>query len=79
MYNSYGHTGHSAEIKMQLLINGSALPIAQSGPDFIVLREKINHAPTEATIVMQIDASARRWSVTLPEGTSLESTRVRTA
>ena len=64
---------------MQLLLNGSTLPIAQLGPDFLILRNPIDHAPADATIVMTVDASERRWTVTLPDGISNGSERVRIA
>ncbi len=62
---------------MQLLVNGSTLPIAQLGPDFLILRKTIDHPPTEATVVMRVDASERRWTVNLPEGVTNGSERVR--
>jgi hypothetical protein len=73
---SYTRAGHSAEIEMQLLVNGSALPIAQLGPDFLILRETAEHPPTDATIVMRVDASERRWQVRLPGGLAAGCERV---
>ena len=61
---------------MQLLVNGSMLPIAQLGPNFLILRQTAAQPPTEATIVMRVDANERRWAVRLPEGLSVGSNRV---
>lgn len=76
MLPSYTRAGHSAEIEMQLLVNGTTLPIAQLGPDFLILRQSAAHSPTEATIVMRVDASERRWQVRLPEGLAVGRERV---
>jgi hypothetical protein len=76
MLASYTRAGHSAEIEMQLLVNGSTLPIAQLGPDFLILRQTATHPPTEATIVMRVDADEQRWAVRLPEGLSAGRDRV---
>ncbi len=64
---------------MQLLVNGFTLPIAQLGPDFLLVNTPVNHAPVSATVVMQIDESERRWNVRLPQGMSAESKRVQIA
>lgn len=64
---------------MSLVVNGSILPIAQLGPDFLLLRETIDHPPGEAMIVLKVDASERRWTVTLVDGISVEQERVQIA
>lgn len=64
---------------MRLLINGLSLPVAQMGTDFLLLDEPVNHLPTVATIVMQIDKNERRWDVLLPNGISTERPRVEIA
>jgi hypothetical protein len=53
---------------MELSVNGWVLPIAQLGPDFLVLTNPIEHPPVEAEIVMWIDDYADRWRVRLPNG-----------
>jgi hypothetical protein len=68
--------GHSTQVNMKLLVNGSSIPVAQMGPDFLLLKETIEHPPANASIVMQVDASERRWNVRLPDGISLASKRV---
>jgi hypothetical protein len=53
---------------MELRLNGLVLPIAQLGPDFLLLRKPVDHAPTEAEIFMSIDGRESIWSVWLPDG-----------
>lgn len=61
---------------MQLLVNGSSLPIAQMGPDFLLLDKPVNHPPSEAIIVLSVDGSERRWPVYLTEGLATGRERV---
>jgi hypothetical protein len=60
--------GHSAEVRMELCVNGLVLPIAQLGPNFLVLENPINHPPTDGEIGMWIDGREDRWRVRLAEG-----------
>lgn len=53
---------------MQLCVNGDVLPIAQLGPDFLVLRGPANHPPCDAEIAMSIDGHESRWQVRLVDG-----------
>lgn len=71
--------GHSAQVNMQLLVNGIALPISQMGPDFVLVDVPVDHEAAMATIVMQVDESERRWNVHLPDGISAYNKRVRIA
>lgn len=68
--------GHSAQVKMKLLVNGSSIPVAQMGPDFLLVTETIDHPPADASIVMQVDEIESRWQVRLPKGISLGSKRI---
>jgi hypothetical protein len=61
---------------MQLQVNGSSLPIAQMGPDFLLLDKPIDHPPCEATIVLSVDDSERRRPVRLPDGLAAGHERV---
>jgi hypothetical protein len=70
------HGGHSAQVNMQLLVNGKSIRIAQMGPDFLFLDAPVDHPPTNARLVLQVDASERRWDVHLPDGISASSKRV---
>ena len=53
---------------MTLLLNGHAIPIAQMGPDFLILDEPIDHPPCVADVVLSVDGKEKRWTVRLPEG-----------
>ena len=68
--------GHSAQVKMRLLVNGSSIAVAQMGPDFLLVDAPINHPPGNARLVLQVDQSERRWNVHLPEGISTGPKRV---
>ena len=68
--------GHSAQVNLKLLVNGSSIPVAQMGPDFLLVTEWIDHLPTNASIVMRVDESERQWDVCLPSGISSGSKRV---
>lgn len=76
MITSSSRGGHSAEVKMRLLVNGSTIAVAQMGPDFLLVDAPINHPPGNASLVLQVDQSERRWNVHLPDGISAASKRV---
>jgi len=61
---------------MQLIVNGESISITHMGPDFLFVDLAGDHPPGEATIVLQVDDSERRWKVRLPEGISRNSKRV---
>jgi len=53
---------------MRLMINGESISITHMGPDFLIVNSPTEHPPGEATIVLQVDQSERRWTVRLPDG-----------
>jgi hypothetical protein len=53
---------------MQLLADGISIPIAQMGPDFVLLRQPISLPPGDATLVFRVDQAEKRWLVHLPNG-----------
>jgi hypothetical protein len=53
---------------MQLLLNDTSLSIAQLAPDFVILDQPTEFAPTEGEILLHIDGSESRWHVFLPQG-----------
>jgi len=59
---------YSAKVDMHLIVHGTTLSITHMGGDFLILKSSIDHPPTEATIVLKIDESERRWTVRLLEG-----------
>lgn len=70
------HSGHSADVRMKLVLNATSIPVAQMGPDFLLVDTATDHPPGEASIVLQVDQSERRWKVNLPHGISARSKRV---
>ncbi len=62
---------------MKLYVNGYVLPIAQLGPEFLILRTPVEHAPTDAEISLIIDGDESRWTVHLDNG--IHPDRLRTA
>jgi hypothetical protein len=69
-------SAHSAEVRMQLCVNGHVLPIAQMGPNFLLVNHTIHHPPTTAEIFLAIDGDESRWIVHLPEGLQPNCRRV---
>ena len=63
--------GHSTKVQIQLFVNGQVLPVAQLGPDFLVLREPTNHPPAKAEIAMWVDGRESRWPVRLVNGIAI--------
>lgn len=68
--------GHSARVKMRLLVNGGSIPVLQMGPDFLLVEEPFDHPPGNASVVLRVDESERSWGVHLPNGISSSSKRV---
>ena len=68
--------GHSAQVKIQLLIDGGSVAVAQLGPDFLLLDKPFEHPPGNACLVLQVDQSERRWDIRLPNGISANANRV---
>jgi hypothetical protein len=60
--------GHSAIVRMELRLNGRVFPIAQLGPNFLVLKDAVDHPAAEAEIGMWIDGREDLWRVLLAEG-----------
>ena len=61
---------------MLLLVNGGCVPVAQMGPDFLLLAEPFDHPPANASVVLRVDETERSWNVHLPHGISAGSKRV---
>lgn len=74
MFSSHG--GHSADVRITLLLGGHSIPVAQLGPGFLLLDAPADHPPGAASIVLRVDQSERRWDVRLPNGISAASKRV---
>ena len=70
------YCGHSADVRINLILNGNSIPVAQLGPGFLLLDAPGDHSPCEASLVLRVDESERRWTVRLPNGISSDSKRV---
>jgi hypothetical protein len=55
-------------VQLSLETSGRVYPLAQIGPDFVVLREPTDLPPGNAEVVMRVEGSEQRWRVTLPNG-----------
>ena len=58
------------------MFGGHSIPVAQLGPDFLLLDAPTDHPPGPASILLCVDQSQRRWDVRLPDGISATSKRV---
>jgi hypothetical protein len=76
MISDQNYGAHSARVEMSLIVNGSSISITQMGPDFLCVESGDDHPPCEATIVLQVDHSERRWKVRLPDGVSKAPKRI---
>jgi hypothetical protein len=61
---------------MRLLVAGVTVPVVQLGPDFLLVDAPMDLPAGDASVVMQVDADERSWSVCLPDGISATSRRV---
>jgi hypothetical protein len=68
--------GHSADVKMRLLVGTHSIPVSQMGPDFVLLKSPLDHPPGHASVELQVDQSKRIWNVLLPHGISADTKRV---
>ena len=70
-------TGHSARLKISLILDDWELPAAQLGPDFILLEDLVGKKPIQGRLLLEVDGVGRFWSVELPDGLPVKSSRVR--
>jgi hypothetical protein len=61
-------SGHWADVRIDLAVNGHVFSVAELGPGFVVLRNPIRHPPAEAELTLSIDGYERRWRVELIDG-----------
>jgi hypothetical protein len=74
---SSSSNGYSANVRLTLVVDGRSFKLAQTGPDFVILREPMDLPPSEAEIVTDIDGQVERWRVHLPEGAHSDKLQVR--
>jgi hypothetical protein len=60
--------GHSADVRIRLILNDRSIPVAQLRPDFLILHEPIEHPPADAEMILIVDGREESWHVRLPEG-----------
>jgi hypothetical protein len=72
-------TGYSATVQMFLEIDGVRHDVSHMGPEFIILPQPPNHPPCEAIVGLSVDGRLKQWPVSLPDGLSEASQRVRTS
>ena len=70
---------HSADVRLELRLNGHILSISQLCPDFFVFANPINYPPTEAEIGMSIAGHESGWRVRPIKGLSTERRKSRIA
>jgi hypothetical protein len=68
---------HSADVRIELRVDGHVLPVSHLGPDFLVLKDTVDHPSDEAEIAMSIDGEEKRWRVRLVDGIVLGQQRTR--
>jgi hypothetical protein len=77
MATTRAYYGRSADVKIELRINGLVIPVAQLGPDFLILDDPVEHPPRDAEIVLRVDKNEHRWRVALPDGLSFDRRTIR--
>jgi hypothetical protein len=76
MKRAGGYTGHSADVRMHLLLDGRTLSVGQLGPDFLILDTPMDHPPANGRLFFAVDGNEREWEIHLPNGISAASRRV---
>lgn len=72
------HPAHSAQVSMVLHLGGQDVPLAQMGPDFIILKQALvkEARPTTASITLTVDDRAEEIPVDFPQGIPAGQRRV---
>jgi hypothetical protein len=76
MNHLVSHGGHSARVRMRLVLNGTTFAISQMGPDFLLVNNPAAHPPGRGRIDLQVDDARRSWEVLLPQGITAGCERV---
>ena len=71
-------TPHSAQVRMVLHLGGQDVPLAQMGPDFIILKQALHQTqgPASGSITLTVDGIAEEIPVDFPEGIPAGQRRV---
>lgn len=60
---------YSADVRLDLLVDGRVIPVAKAGPNYAILREGTEiPAGAAAELVMIVDGREHRWEVILVDG-----------
>jgi hypothetical protein len=70
-------TGHSARLKISLILDDWELPADQLGPDFLLLKDQVGAKSVHGRLLLEVDGVQRAWNVELPDGLPIKSPRVR--
>ena len=63
------HNGYSSKVVLTLLIDGMQLALSQVGASRFVVRDKCDLLPpSNAEIVVEVNGSAERYKIFLPNG-----------
>ena len=73
---SFQRSGHSADVKMHLVLDGQTLSVGHLGLDYLILDAPIDHPPSTALLYFSIDGKERERKIRLPNGISMASPRV---
>jgi hypothetical protein len=59
----------SADIRLDLVVNGRSIPLARVGPNYAVLQERVDiPAGSPAILLMNVDGREHRWEIVLENG-----------
>ncbi len=62
--------GYSAHVELTLVVDGERLPVAQVGPESIILRNARELEPCFADLIVQIDDSVHNYRIVIYDGAS---------
>jgi hypothetical protein len=54
------HGGHSADVRISLMFSGDSIPVAQLGPDSLLLDPPADHPPGPASILLRVEQGEQR-------------------
>jgi hypothetical protein len=68
---------HSSVADFELLAHNRSYDVAQVAPEFLILETPTEIPPGPATLVIRLEGEEIRRQLTLPDGATCNSTRVR--
>ncbi len=61
--------GHSADVSIDLLLDGRTIPVGQAGGNVLIFDQPILLPPATGELIITIDGQEQRWPVSLhPDG-----------